>query len=82
MTYWKPPGIYSGDSIVSSQVFPLWFQFFGKEPQPTRIVNFQKTTRSQLNKELEDDTLETRNPENQKLRLQFKDDQKSLNKLL
>ena len=22
MTYWKPPSIYGGDSIVSSQVFP------------------------------------------------------------
>ena len=42
MTYWKPPSTYGGYSIVSSQVFPLWFQFFGKEPQPTRIVYFQK----------------------------------------
>ena len=53
MTCWKLPSIYGGDSIVSSQVFPHWFQFFGKEPQPTRIVYFQKSTRSQLNKELE-----------------------------
>ena len=53
MTYWKPPSIYGGDSIMSSQVFPFWFQFLGKEPQPTRLVYFQKTTRSQLNKELE-----------------------------
>ena len=53
MTCWKLPSVYGGDSIVSSQVFPHWFQFFGKEPKPTRIVYFQKSTRSQLNKELE-----------------------------
>ena len=44
MTYWKLPSIYGGDSVVSSQVLPLGFQFFGKEPKPTRLVYFQKKT--------------------------------------
>ena len=42
MTYWKPPSVYGGDSIVPLQVFPLWFQFLGKEPQPTRLVYLKK----------------------------------------
>ncbi|XP_065071280.1 uncharacterized protein LOC135695966 [Rhopilema esculentum] len=37
MTYWKLPHIY-GETIVSSKVLPVGFQFAGKEPNPLRFV--------------------------------------------
>ena len=38
MTYWKLPEVYGRETIISSKILPLGFQFPGKEPNPSKLV--------------------------------------------
>ena len=38
MTYWKLPHIYGEETVASSKILPLGFQFQGKEPNPNKFV--------------------------------------------
>ena len=44
LTYWKMPQLYGDETVVTSKVLPLGFQFHGKEPNQNRCVQpHQKT---------------------------------------
>ena len=38
MAYWKLPHIYGEETVASSKILPLGFQFQGKEPNPNKFV--------------------------------------------
>ena len=39
LTYWKLPQLYGDESIVTSKILPLGYQFLGKEPNPSKFLH-------------------------------------------
>ena len=39
LTYWKLPQLY-GETVITSKILPLGFQFQGKEPNTSKLVLF------------------------------------------